>query len=44
MTWEIVEHIRYGKYVGMSNRDIAEDVGCCTATITDVRNFKTWVK
>lgn len=44
ITWELVNEIRYGKYVGMSNKNIAEDIGCCTATITSVRNNKTWVE
>lgn len=42
ITWEIVNEIRYGKYVGMSNKYIAEDIGCSEATITSVKNNKTW--
>jgi hypothetical protein len=42
MTWEIVEDIRYGKYVGIPSKTIAEDIGCCMGTVTDVRNFHTW--
>lgn len=42
MTWEIVEDIRYGKYVGMHNKAIAEDIGCSPLTVANVRNFHTW--
>lgn len=43
ITWEIVNDIRFGKYVGMSNKDIASKIGCCMGTVTDVRNYRTWV-
>lgn len=44
MTWEIVEDIRYGKYVGMRNKAIAEDIGCSPLTVASVKNFHTWNK
>jgi hypothetical protein len=42
MTWDIVNDIRYGKYVGVSSKQVALEVGCSERTINSVKTFKTW--
>ena len=42
VNWEVVEKIRVGEYSSLSTKELATLLNCNVATISSIKNFKTW--